>query len=171
MLDADPAVELATPSFQVDTDVVPRPAEDPLPAPPPAGLDWQWSLSTIAPDDAPFGDGGAWGLKASRFPQAWNLLETIRRKNNAVDTVVMDHGFQFGHADLTLRPLTLCTTVLHKCTSSGDHDHGNHVAGIIGATYDNAATEGRSRGVSGANPVAHMFGVPVAFDASPTGPV
>jgi len=126
-------------------------------------------LSTIAPDDSPFGDGGAWGLKASRFPQAWNLLETLRRKNTAVDTVVIDHGFQFGHADLTMRPLTLCTTVLHKCTSGGDHDHGNHVAGIIGASYDNAAADGRSRGVSGANPVAHTFGVPVAFDASPTG--
>jgi len=89
----------------------------------------------------------------------------VRRKNAAVDTGVVDGGFQFGRADLgALAADSLCTLIVHKCASSDtDADHGSHVAGIIGATYDNPAGGGRSIGISGANPVARMHGVPVGF--------
>jgi hypothetical protein len=39
------------------------------------------------------GTGGNWGFKTSRFPQAWNLAEAIRRTNSRVDVVVLDSGF------------------------------------------------------------------------------
>jgi plastocyanin len=162
-LRADPAVELAARSEKVSVETVPQATESGIAAPRPSGLDWNWSLSSLGAS-TPFGEGGNWGLKASRFPQAWNLLETIRRKNPQIETGIVDVGFQFGHSDLSvLQPETLCTPVQHKCIENTSLDHGNHVAGIIGADFDNSLDATHSRGVSGANPVAHMHGTSLFF--------
>src|SRR5258708_2414092 len=77
-LRADPSVEFAARSLELTLSEVPRAAESGISAPRPSGLNWTWSV-TSAPTSGPFGDGGNWGLEASRFPQAWHLLETVRR--------------------------------------------------------------------------------------------
>ncbi|HEY0583459.1 MAG TPA: S8 family serine peptidase, partial [Chloroflexota bacterium] len=169
-LRAAAGVDIAARSPVLNVDRVPRPAEGVIDV----SAEWQWNLSTIAATNAPFGDGGNWGLEASRFPQAWNLAEATRRRAAQVDTGILDGGFEFGHGDLgALSPASdLCTRIAHRCVASNNTlDHGNHVAGIIGATYDNQAVAGRSFGISGANPVARMHGVPLGFrDATVTLP-
>ncbi|MEX1253326.1 MAG: flexitail domain-containing putative surface protein [Dehalococcoidia bacterium] len=155
VLQAHPAVEFAAPDLQTETTALPQIAESAVETF--AGQPWTWS--TVAA-----GTGGNWGLEASRFPQAWNLLEAVERKNNDIRTGIVDGGFQ-AHTDLTnLQIETLCRTVAlvsSICTVTQASDHGNHVAGTIGAVYDDPAPAepGRSLGVSGANPVAKMHGV------------
>ena len=94
--------------------------------------DWTWFL-------APGGDN--WGLEMIRVPQMWNLNDAIRKAGGAgVATLVLDVGFQFVHPDLT-----------YLTQSAFEHEHGTHVAGIIGATFDN------NLGVDGVNPFARML--------------
>jgi len=64
--------------------------------------------------------------------------------------------------------------ILGKFPMNVPADHGTHVAGIIGADFDNAdpansgPANGRSGGVSGANPAAaHVYGIPWSFDTRP----
>src|SRR5262249_16326606 len=124
------------------------------------GTGWTWATTDT---------GGNWGLKAARFPQAWNFLESIRRKAPKTLTGVMDGGFDETHEELQPPTFTLedklCPTGDTMCHTLGNdrENHGTHVAGIIGAAYDNDLDPnqiGRSRGVSGANPVARMIGYP-----------
>ncbi|MCL4534081.1 MAG: PKD domain-containing protein, partial [Bacteroidetes bacterium] len=173
-LRANPAVSSAAMDLEETLAALPRPAEAMLALGGPIGGDpfqWTWE-STTTTAGAPTGAGGNWGLEASRFPQAWNLLETIVRKNNSVETGIIDGGFEQSHPDLqgrlTVDPL--CTDYLissDRCTGNNLNDHGTHVAGIIGATYDNPAADpteaGHSLGVSGGNPVARMVGAPKNF--------
>jgi len=68
--DANPAIQAAAMSPQVQpSESLPGPAGIPGAVPP----TWDWNV-VPGPSGEPFGDGGNWGLKASRFPQAWNLL-------------------------------------------------------------------------------------------------
>ncbi|HET6549056.1 MAG TPA: S8 family serine peptidase, partial [Solirubrobacter sp.] len=155
VLRASPGIAYAAMSAAVDGSALPRRAEDAV-----AGRGWDW--------DDPFA-GGNWGLAFADFPQAWNLLEPIRHKRPQAITAVVDEGFE-EHADLpalevqtqTCPPGGECRPLEPRASA-----HGNHVAGIIGAAYDNAAegAPGRSRGVSGANPVARMYGYPAPVDA------
>jgi subtilisin family serine protease len=162
-LRADPAIGIATRSERLSVEEVPQAAEPTVAAPRPGGLDWTWDLTTLGTGE-PFGRGGNWGLKASRFPQAWNLLETIWRKKAQVNTDIIDAGFGSVHADLSaLTSEPVCTPVVNKCTTNGTHDHSTHVAGIIGADFNNSLDAGHSLGVSGANPVAHMHGISSSF--------
>lgn len=149
-LRASPAVRYAAMSTKIDEQSVPR-------APDPASLgggSWDW--------DNPF-DSGNWGMVWSQFPEAWNLLENINRRSPAVITGIVDKGFE-EHSDLKPPLLEiqsrLCPRSGEACrTIDNEPDpHGNHVAGIIGAAYDNEAQPGRSHGVSGANPTARMYG-------------
>ena len=97
---------------------------------PPAA--WTWFL-------APGGDN--WGMEMIRAPQMWNLNAAIAKAGGAgVATLVIDGGFKFVHPDLTY---------LNQPTN--EDEHGTHVAGIIGATFDN------NLGVDGVNPFARMI--------------
>jgi uncharacterized protein YkwD/plastocyanin len=166
-LRSNPAVRFAAMSPQLEEDSVPRPpaalGNDPVTG---AAFDYGWAVTTTGAS-SPFGAGRNWGLEASRFPQAWNLREAIERKNNQIDTGIVDAGFEI-HADLSklqirAGALALCYSFLgisYGCTGSNADDHGNHVAGIVGADFDNdSALGGRSRGVAGTNPVARLHGV------------
>lgn len=143
-------VAYAARSTVVHADAVPRRPEDAL------ASAWSWEV--------PLGHGN-WGLAHAKFPQAWNLLETIERSHPTAVTGIVDAGFE-PHDDLPgleIQP-QLCPRGGGDCRPLGNvpSAHGNHVAGIIGAAYDNSASDKRSKGVSGANPVAKMHGYSIA---------
>ena len=88
---------------------------------------------------------GNWGLKAIRMPPVWTIIQNYRAANpNAVrpKVAVFDTGFA-NHDDLSFNairnplnasPPTAATVSVFRTCESG---HGNHVAGIIGATFGN----------------------------------
>ena len=148
-LRAAPGIDFASMSTAVEGTAAPRRADAITMGIAPG---WNW--------DEPVGKGNN-GLVVSQFPEAWNLLEPIKRKHPAIITGVIDEGFE-AHDDLPGLQIRneLCTGA-DGCRSIGNvpSAHGNHVAGIIGAAYDNdAGFPKRSLGVSGGNPVAKMHG-------------
>ena len=109
----------------------------------PAG--WTWESTP---------GGGNWGLERIRVPQMWNLNEAVRKKGWTAAVGVVDVGFFDSHIDLQYT--TLSPGVIRA--------HGTHVAGIIGATFDNA------HGIDGINPFARMTVLAPKFTGFP-GPV
>ena len=93
---------------------------------------WTWSL-------VPGGDN--WGLEMIRAPQMWNLNDAVTKAGAPVTTLVLDVGFRAAHPDLT-----------YLNQSVVEHAHGTHVAGTIGAMFDNEVG-----GVDGVNPFARMM--------------
>src|SRR5262245_23938643 len=152
-LRANARVAFAAMSLAAGTQSVPRGPGDGAAT---ATKAWTWGTRT---------GGGNWGMKSARFPQAWNFLESIRHKSQSTVTGIVDAGFEAGHPDLssTLTVATQVCPVGGACRAIGNKPapHGTHVAGIIGAAYDNDLTpkqDGKSVGVSGGNPVATMRG-------------
>ncbi len=98
--------------------------------------DWTWELTPT---------GNNWGLELSRVPQMWNLNPAIEKERSRTGmlpsvTSILDVGFADSHLDLEYGNLTL-----------GDSDdHGTHVAGIIGAKFNDGF------GIDGVNPFARM---------------
>jgi Ca2+-binding RTX toxin-like protein len=160
-LRADPAIEFAAMSLGVELQALPRRPEDDAEADP----QWIWDKES---------GRGNWGLKQARFPPAWNLLDAVRAKNPNVVTAIVDGGFTgFDSSDSKhedLPGLEVKTKLCSNCPTLKNGNergrrHGNHVAGTIGAAFDNALLGSnqqppRSRGISGGNPVAKMWGVP-----------
>jgi len=90
-----------------------------------------------------------WGLDTISAPMAWNY----RDRMSEISVLVLDSGFYRNHEDLkTLMPLSIPFFVSRPFF----HSHGTHVAGIIGAEFDN------SKGVVGTAPNARMYGVEIA---------
>ncbi len=165
-LRADPEVDFAAMSTEMELQELPRPADAITGAAP---FHWTWGVQEGAGGE-PLGDTGNWNLEASRFPQAWNLRETIQRSGNveSTRTGVVDSGFE-QHEDMigTRSVEVLCkpTPDGPKCTKNEPGSHGQLVSGIIAAVYDNdSIEEGRSLGLSGVNPVARVSGVPYVFE-------
>lgn len=159
---ANAAIEFAALDLITFDAVVPEPSDDR------AALRWYWDSPAVSPN----GQGANWGQEVSRLPAAWNLLETARDRGaeGRSATVVLDSGFE-EHADLSrLQRLQLCTdddggldVGDGKCTSLEAADHGNHVAGIIGADHDGI-------GVNGADPLSSLYGLAWHFEET-AGPV
>lgn len=86
-----------------------------------------------------------WGLDAISAPEAWNFKDAM----SDVRVLVIDTGFYENHEDLHF----LSGPPLQGLPA--DLNHGTHVAGIIGATFNNAT------GISGSvpNPNAFMYGI------------
>ena len=157
-LRSEPAIAFAAPIREIVSDAVPRVWESPS--------DSQLTQRTWdvvqAPAGSPGGAGDNYGLEMARFPQAWNLMEVIRARAADISTGLLEvAGFPESHPDLgDLTTRVLCTGLMPPgCTSNMPDDHAAHVAGIVGAAYDNPAPGGtRSIGMSGTNPLAHMDG-------------
>ena len=88
-----------------------------------------------------------WGTDAIRAQQAWDM---IPEETSKVRVAVVDTGIDPTHPDLEGRVIDGTTVI--EYTSSGskysddgrdDHGHGTHVAGIIGAVWNN------SKGIDG----------------------
>jgi len=160
-LRSNPVIEFAAMSTRVQGDVTPRPTESGMLIPGSTSvLDWTWDERGMGGAVVPHGANAS--IEAVRAPQGWNLLQAIRKKNASVQTAIVDSGFE-AHPDLgNLQVATLCRpgVIFETCTRSRTDDHGNHVAGIVGASFDNDGGQAkRSRGVNGVNPVAQMHGV------------
>jgi len=167
LLRANPTVDFASRDEVVAPRAIPLPVESNLYE---NTTGWQWHT----PSEKLYGDGGNWDLEASKFPQAWNLIEPIRKKQPSVSTAILDYGFE-QHADLpNLNYEKVCNSNIFppfaRCSATDlVHQHGNLVAGIIGASYDNPLLTERARslGVSGANPFARMYGISLGLEPTP----
>ena len=125
-----------SPVWEGDTEQVPEPF-----VPQAVGAPWVFAQSGGL-------TGGDWGLADVRAPAAWNALDTARtnlRGGTSIGTSIIDAGFDTAHPDLAFA----------SRTGTEVNQHGTHVAGIIGARYDDAA-RGSSRGTAGVNPVARV---------------
>ncbi|HEX6099969.1 MAG TPA: S8 family serine peptidase [Thermoanaerobaculia bacterium] len=120
-------VEMAEVNAVLGKTSIPRPNT-------PAPRDW----FAAAPED-PF--------VLSRFPQAWNFNDAIRRRGGRVAVGVLDVGFL--NASRTARRDLDITRV---GPGSGVDDHGHLVAGIIGAQFDNQLI------ADGGSPFAEVHG-------------
>jgi Subtilase family/Dockerin type I domain len=106
---------------------------------------------------------GNWGLKTIRMPAVWSIIQHYRESypnRNVPRVAIIDTGFS-DHEDLSFEgvhtpstdapsPSPAASAVFFPCNPSG---HGNHVAGIIGATY------GNGMGIDGIVPQAKMHAV------------
>ena len=154
-LRANAAVQFAAQDVQPSNDAVPRVPDT---AVEPALTDWRWA---VAPQT---GAGRNWHLEAARFAPAWNLLEAARARAAQVTTAIIEvDGFQ-AHNDLSAMVIGQVCNASGDCTANTADSHANHVAGLIGANYDNEtspAVPTRSLGVSGGNPLARIMAFPL----------
>ena len=128
-----PGIADALPDFSLLPDALPAHAADP-------NTLYRWDVPSYPA--GPF-DHGNWGLEAIRAPQLWNFDTLVRRAagGTTISAGVVDAGFTEAvgtptgaqHAGF-LRANG--TSVLQLVNSPID-DHGTHVAGIIGAPWDN----------------------------------
>jgi len=134
-LNNDPIVEVAAPDVWIGNAIVP---EDSANEP-----GWRWDIFGLH-------RGGNWGLEKARVPQMWNLLGALKHKSAPlVPTCIIDDQF-FDHIDLAFASRVSAPPSLSATLRPSDH--GNHVAGIVGARYENRA------GVEGVNPMASLIG-------------
>jgi Subtilase family len=92
-------------------------------------LVWDWTEGPDSP--AALRRDGNWGQKFVRFPAAWNFYGVIQRArpNGRINVGILDVGFA-PHEDLEF--------VVNAAMPLVADNHGNHVAGIIGAKSGNA---------------------------------
>ncbi len=153
-LRAQPGVAAAAISTPAETEAIPQPAETAMVTR--GSSSWAWHGLRFSDSGGGSGDGGNWGLESARFPFAWNLNDQVFDTGAAIQTGVVDQGFS-ANADLGGTSVKLCTgLVAPVCTENGVGNHGTHVAGTIGARWDNDNGSHRSVGVSGGNPVADL---------------
>lgn len=117
---------------------------------------WNWPPSSGKETD------GNWGLEAIRVPQLWNLNDYVKRAGHWQKFLVgvLDAGFEDrdsdgvdDHPDLkNLKTVMLSDDGKTKPGAVTNY-HGQHVTGIIGATFNN------SLGIDGVNPFARMIGI------------
>jgi PKD repeat protein len=175
-LDMALAVETALPR-PLDPEIGPDTNNDGIPDRGPLAYG-TWD-ALVATDGSARGVGENYGLEASRFPQAWNLRDEMRRRSPngpAFDTVVMDQGFDLTHpavAGATLHRICsddlvdlitgpVCTdNPIDPVTGRPVSRHGNSVAATIGAPFEQGPAGSRAfRGVVGGNPESDLHLVP-----------
>ncbi|QXC60673.1 S8 family serine peptidase [Aquihabitans sp. G128] len=92
LLRSDPAITAAAMDTMGQDDRVEPPPSQAI------GFSWQPYPLTDPTRDRAF------GLLQARVPQAWNLLDAIRRKKNRVDIGIPDSGFDLDHPEMDGEP-------------------------------------------------------------------
>lgn len=87
-------------------------------------------------------EGDNWGMEAIYAPKVWDF----RSEMSSINVGVYDTGFDMTHPDLK----NVTTTWIVGNENTDDINHGTHVAGIIGAEFDNGY------GVAGVFPEANL---------------
>lgn len=137
-----------------------------LPAPTAIADRWSWFWEPPSVD--PNGVGTNWGHEISRVPAAWNLSDAIgRRPTSPMTAVVIDSGFE-EHENLPRMTIAeLCSPRFsvagidlgQACTVDEPSDHGNHVAGIMGAGPGAGTAIDPSIGTVGVDPYSDIVAV------------
>jgi probable HAF family extracellular repeat protein len=158
ILESDPAVALVVQDVALGVSSVPGPTGAQDPGPP--AIPWLWNSppSTINGNDL----DGNWGLEAVRAPQMWNLNDYGNRSTSEPQTGVLDAGFNDvnsdgvnDHPEGDLPGLrTWQSTDFGLVPGAVEDSHGQHVAGTIGAVFDNGV------GVAGINPFVERHSEP-----------
>lgn len=106
-------------------------------------------------DDWSGNSGNNWNMKAIEAPGAW----VYRDQMQPVNVGVIEEIFDFYHEDLTFQEMPFGNVSAmgpYKYNGLGwwtsEQSHGTHVAGIIGADFDN------EKGVCGVAPNAKLYG-------------
>lgn len=106
-------------------------------------------------DDWSGNSGNNWNMKAIDAPGAW----VYRDQMKPVNVGVIEEIFDFYHEDLTFQEMPFGNVSAmgpYKYNGLGwwtsEQSHGTHVAGIIGADFDN------EKGVCGVAPNAKLYG-------------
>ena len=74
-----------------------------------------------------------WGSRKIYTPEAWDY----QKGSTGVTVAVLDTGVDYNHEDLAGRVIQGWNFVNNNSNPMDDHNHGTHVAGIVGAIMDN----------------------------------
>ncbi len=85
--------------------------------------------------------GPNWGMEAINAPEAWEYIDLMKE----VNVGVFDTGFDTDHEDLRN---VINSNIISTNNDEHDINHGTHVAGILGAEFENGI------GVNGVAPTA-----------------
>jgi hypothetical protein len=140
-LNANSSVQTAVQDILMSPNSIPAPNDGDPPT-------WTWD-GTVA--------GANWGLERTRVPQMWDFNQAVAKKMQAEGwppstVLIVDNGFAFAHPDINnlfFRPQVI-------------DPHGAHVAGIIGATFNNG------KGIDGVCPYVFMMGSSVTVSGGST---
>jgi hypothetical protein len=136
---------------------------------------WLWGKLVSRPLDSGSSQtlDGNWGLKAIRMPPVWTIIHRNRAAKSKLvrpKLAIIDTGFS-KHDDLVFNLLSrpnhpITEELISRFSSTCNTAHGNHVLGIVGATFNNGI------GIDGIIPNAIIDAVPwkdsLVGDSDPT---
>jgi hypothetical protein len=127
-----------------------------------SAVDYEWyaepTAFTNTPNDPGFTDAGSWGLKAapgSRFNEVWAGLAQAPGDADSAPVAVIDTGFDLSHIDFganvvpgwdwaeddaDVSPCLNLDAQVSGASEPAPDQHGTFVAGIVGATPNNATS-------------------------------
>ena len=125
--------------------------------------DYVWDDPRLAGSGAPSGTGSNWSFESARLPGVEPARQAPSPRSPQLTPSCSTTTSMRTHRDLGIKVVELCRLVVVACTAGADGEaHGTHVAGTIGARWDNPGNIPESNlGVSGGNPASpgHLFGV------------
>lgn len=101
------------------------------------------------------GEDDNWHIDAINAQDAWNLYWKVYNSNDIVRMGLIDSGFDYGHNDLKFNKIWQ-NPPYDNIYYINFFDHGTHVAGIMGAEWNNV-------GVAGICPESELYGYAIRY--------